>query len=133
MAFKVVDGLRTIEFGTPGAMRDQLINLVINGEKRATAATAQEYLDENEAIEQVGEELYLLGNNDEIRGKVRITEVTQCAFKNVPDKFALAEAEGDLTGDDFRRSHQAYWNRIGVSVSDETTILLLYFDLIEKF
>jgi uncharacterized protein YhfF len=133
VAFKVVDGLRTIEFGTPGAMRDELIELVINGNKRATAATAQEYVDEKEVIEQVGEELYLLGNDGEIRGKVQIAEVTQCAFKDVPDKFALAEAEGDLTGDDFRRSHLAYWNRIGVSVNDETTIVLLYFDLIEKY
>jgi uncharacterized protein YhfF len=133
MTFKVVNGLRTIEFGTPGESRDWLNDLVLNGNKRATATTLQEYADENEVIEHVGEELYLLGNNEELLGKVVITEVFQCAFKDVPDRFALAEAEGDLSADDFRRSHTAYWTRIGVPINDETPVVLLYFDLVEKY
>jgi uncharacterized protein YhfF len=133
MAFKVVDGLRTIEFGTPGQSRKELTDLVIDGNKRATAGTAQEYLDENEVIEHIGEELYLLDNDEKVVGKVRVTEVTQCAFSEVPDRFALAEAEGDLNGDDFRRSHSEFWNRIGVEVNDQTPIVLVYFDLVEKY
>ena len=133
MTFKVVNGLRTIEFGTPGESRDWLNDLVLNGNKRATATTLQEYADENEVIEHVGEELYLLGNNEELLGKVVITEVSQCAFKDVPDRFALAEAEGDLNAEDFRRSHTAYWARIGVPINDETPVVLLYFDLVEKY
>ena len=42
MVFKVIDGLRTIEFGTPGASREELTNLGIFGNKRATATTAEE-------------------------------------------------------------------------------------------
>ena len=51
MAFKVIDGLRTIEFGHPGESRQKLNNFIINGNKRATAGLATEYLDENEPIE----------------------------------------------------------------------------------
>jgi len=133
VAFKVVKGLRTIEFGTPGDSRSWLTDLVLNGSKRATATTLKEYFDENEVIEHVGEELYLLGNNEELLGKIVVTEVTQCNFKDVPDRFAIAEAEGDLNGDDFRRSHFAYWTSLGMSIKDETPVVLLYFDLVEKY
>lgn len=133
MAFKVIDGLRTIEFGTPGDFRDELTNLVLKGVKRATATTRQEYLDENEEVEHLGEELYLLGNGEKVLGKIVVTEVVEVKFKDVPDRFALAEGEGDLSGDDFRTSHKRYWSRLGVEVDDLTPVVLLYFDLIEKY
>jgi uncharacterized protein YhfF len=133
MAFKVIDGLRTIEFGTPGESRENLNNLVILGKKRATSTTAQEYVDENEVIEHVGEELYILGNNGEAVGKVRITEVTQCLFAEVPDSFALAEAEGDLDAKDYRESHLEYWTRVGIEINDQTPVVLLYFDFVEQY
>ena len=42
-----------------------------------------------------------------------------------------SEAEGDLTGDDFRESHFKFWSELGLPISDETKIVLLYFDLVE--
>src|SRR6187401_1751679 len=62
MAFPVVDGLRAIEFGTEGEMRSWLVDLVVNGNKRATAGLVSEYEDENEPIEHVGERLAILDN-----------------------------------------------------------------------
>jgi uncharacterized protein YhfF len=35
--FPVVNGLRSVEFGTPGESRTNLVNLILNGQKRATA------------------------------------------------------------------------------------------------
>jgi uncharacterized protein YhfF len=49
----------------------------------------------------------------------------------VPDEFAFAEAEGDLSGDDFRDRHYAFWTKNGSPITDETEIVLVYFDLIE--
>ena len=133
MAFKVVNGLRCIEFGTPGKSRESLTNLVLHGSKRATAGTAAEYAEEGEPVEHVGEELILLANDEIPVGKIRVTEVTECAFSEVPDRFALAEAEGDLNAEDFRNSHIAYWTRVGVEVSDEMPVVLVYFDLVETY
>ena len=48
MAFLRVNGLRTIEFGTPGAMRDHLNDLIINGNKRATAGLLEEYIEDGD-------------------------------------------------------------------------------------
>ena len=129
MAFLRVNGLRSIEFGTPGAMRDHLNDLIINGNKRATAGLLEEYIDDGEEIEFVGERLVILDNDQKQIGIIKVTRVEVLEFKDVPTEFALAEAEGDLTGDDFRRSHLKFWNSVGVDVKPETKVVTVYFDL----
>ena len=130
MAFLRVNGLRSIEFGTPGQMRDRLNNLIINGNKRATAGLLKEdYLDEGEEIEFVGEKLAMLDNQQKPIGIVKVTRVEVLDFKDVPTEFALAEAEGDLSGDDFRQSHLKFWNSVGIEVLPDTKIVTVYFDL----
>jgi uncharacterized protein YhfF len=130
MAFLRVNGLRSIEFGTPGAMRDRLNDLIINGNKRATAGLLKEdYIDEGEEIEFVGERLAILDNYQKQIGIIKVTRVEVMEFKDVPTEFALAEAEGDLTGDDFRRSHSKFWNSVGVDVKPESKVVTVYFDL----
>jgi uncharacterized protein YhfF len=37
MSFPIVDGLRALEIGSPGAMRGRLNQLILDGHKRATA------------------------------------------------------------------------------------------------
>ena len=129
MAFLRVNGLRTIEFGTPGAMRDHLNDLIINGNKRATAGLLQEYIEDGEEIEFVGERLVILDNDQKQIGIIKVTRVEVLEFKDVPTEFALAEAEGDLTGDDFRQSHLKFWNSVGVDVKPESKVVTVYFDL----
>ena len=130
MAFLRVNGLRSIEFGTPGAMRDRLNDLIINGNKRATAGLLKEdYIDEGEEIEFAGERLAILDNHQKQIGIIKVTRVEVMEFKDVPTEFALAEAEGDLSGDGFRRSHSKFWNSVGVDVKPETKVVTVYFDL----
>lgn len=130
MAFLRVNGLRSIEFGTPGQMRDRLNNLIINGNKRATAGLFKEdYLDEGEEIEFVGERLAILDNQQKTIGIIKVTRVEVLDFKDVPTEFALAEAEGDLSGDDFRQSHLKFWNSVGIQVLPDTKVVTVYFDL----
>jgi hypothetical protein len=38
-------------------------------------------------------------------GIIKVTKVEVSEFKDVPTEYALAEAEGDLSGDDFRQIH----------------------------
>jgi uncharacterized protein YhfF len=130
MAFLRVNGLRSVEFGTPGPMRMRLNNLIINGNKRATAGLLKEdYMDEGEEIEFVGERLAILDNDQKQIGIIKVTRVEVLEFKDVPTEFALAEAEGDLSGDDFRQSHSKFWSSIGVDVKPETKVVTVYFDL----
>ena len=132
MSFKVVNGLRCIEFGNPGESRSKLVEMIIHGNKRATAGTLQwDYQAENEPIETVGERLAVLDNDGKHVATIEATRVEVHKFKDVPDEFALAEAEGDLSGDDFRASHKEFWSKLGLEITDETEIVTLYFDLVE--
>ena len=128
--FKVVDNLRSIEFGTPGESRARLIDFIVNGNKRATAGLLDDYAKESEPIESVGECLAMLDNSDQHVATLRVTRVDVSRFIDVPDEFALAEAEGDLNAADFRASHSEYWSRIGETITNETQIVQVYFELL---
>ena len=62
---------------------------------------------------------------------MKVTRVEVLRFADVPDEFALAEAEGDMNASDFRASHLAYWTRVGETVTDDTLIVTVYFDLLK--
>jgi uncharacterized protein YhfF len=130
--FPIVNGLRGIEFGTPGESRQKLISLILDGNKRATAGTLEwDYNAEDESVETIGERLAVLDNQGKHIATIEVSKVEVKRFADVPDDFALAEAEGDLSGSDFRRSHYDYWTKLGLPIRDETQIVLLYFDLVE--
>ena len=123
--------MRTIEFGTPGASREKLVNLILHGQKRATAGLLiGDYESEGEPIEHVGELLAIVDNDGKHVGTMKVTRVEVLRFADVPDELALAEAEGDMNAGDFRASHLAYWTRVGESVTDDTLIVTVYFDLL---
>jgi uncharacterized protein YhfF len=124
--------MRTVEFGNPGESRDKLISHILDGNKRATAGTLEwDYIAENEPIETVGEKLAVLDNQNRHIATIQVTRLEVKRFADVPTEFALAEAEGDLSGDDFRASHFDFWSKLGLDITDETEIVLVYFDLIE--
>lgn len=130
MAFPVINGLRSIEFGMRGESRSRLINHVIKGNKRATAGLKDEYIKESEPIEHVGEKLAMVDNEMNHVATLVVTRVEQCRFAEVPDEFALAEAEGDLNAADFRLSHWNSFRKQGINVDGDTQMVLIYFDLL---
>ena len=128
--FPVVDDLRAMEFGTPGKSRETIVNIVVHGNKRATAGMAAEYETEGEVIEYIGECLAMLDNDSQHIATLQVTRVDVSRFADVPDEFALAEAEGDLNAADFRASHFDFWTRAGETITDDTMINQIYFDLL---
>ena len=131
--FERIDGMRTIEFGTPGASREKLVNLILHGQKRATAGLLiGDYESEGEPIEHVGELLAIVDNDGKHVGTMKVTRVEVLRFADVPDELALAEAEGDMNAADFRASHLAYWTRVGETVTDDTRIVTVYFNLMPE-
>ncbi len=95
MSWPRVGGLRTLELGAPGEMRDRLNSLVLTGSKRATAGLQAEYAEEGELLEHVGEQLALLSNDGHQVATVEVTDVEILPFDRVPWDFAAAEGEGD--------------------------------------
>lgn len=130
MPYPVVDGLRSIEFGTAGASRPLLVDLVLKGRKRATAGLLDEYEREGEPVERAGECLAMLDDDRRHVATVRTERADVVRFADVPDDFALAEGEGDLFAADFRASHRAHWEALGERIHDDAPVVLVRFSLL---
>ena len=124
-----VDGLRALELGTPGGLREELNGLVLSGRKRATAGLLQEYELEGEVLEHVGERLALLDDDGRALAVVEITDVQVRRFADVPWEFAEAEGEGDEDLEQWRAGHRGYWAAQGTPAEDDTQVVCLRFVL----
>lgn len=130
MAFSIVDGHRTLEVGTPGAMRQRLNELILDGHKRATAGLLLDYVREDEEVESEGALLSLVDDDNRRVATVRVLDVATVPFVEVPWAFAQAEAEGDESLEAWREGHQRFWTQAGEVVDDNTPIVLLRFELV---
>lgn len=132
MSFPTIDGLRTMELGTPGASRTFLNDCVLTGQKRATAGLLSEYAEEGEPFEHVGERLVLVDDDTRPLGIIEVTRVEQVPFAEVTWDFAQAEGEGFTDLADWRSRHREFWARTGDHVVDSTPVLCTWFDLVQR-
>jgi uncharacterized protein YhfF len=130
MPFPIVDGLRTLEIGTPGTMRQRLNQLILDGQKRATAGLLIEYVKENEELELEGELLALVDDDTQRIATVVVVEVETVPFIEVPWKFAQAEGEGDESLEEWREGHRRFWSAEGDTVDDRTPVVLIWFEVV---
>jgi uncharacterized protein YhfF len=125
MGFPVVKGLRAMELGSPGPVRERLNGLVLSGPKTATAGTLDDY--EDEPYEFVGERLALVDDDLRPVGVVEVTDTVLTTFGAVPWSFARAENEGDASIEEWREGHRRFWEGTGVAVTEELPIILIHF------
>ena len=130
MAFPIADGLRSLEIGSPGAMRQRLNRLILDGHKRATAGLLLEYVREDAELESEGESLALVDDDSQRIATVVVTEVVTVPFIEVPWKFAQAEGEGDETLEEWREGHRRFWSAEGDEIDDQTPIVLIWFEVL---
>ncbi len=129
MSFPIVDGLRTLEVGSPGAMRQRLNQLILDGHKRATAGLLHYYLSEGEELESEGELLALVDDDMKRVATVVVVDVGIMPFIEVPWKFAQAEGEGDESLEEWREGHRRFWTEEGESIDDQTPVVLIWLEL----
>jgi uncharacterized protein YhfF len=126
-----IDGLRTMELGSPGELRRELNALTRAGTKRATAGLLLEYDQEGEALESVGERLVLVDDDGSKAGVIEIVDVGIVPFGDVDWEFAQDEGEGFTSIDHWRDAHRHFYRRAhGVTVSDDTPIVCLRYRLV---
>lgn len=126
-----VNGLRAMELGTPGVLRDQLNALSLSGTKRATAGLLYEYEYEGEVLEHVGEHLALVDSDGQAIAVIEMTEVYVVPFAEVSWLFAQAEGEGFTSIEHWRDVHARYFETANsFAVQPDTPIVCLYYRLV---
>ncbi len=130
MAFLRVDGMRTMELGTPGGLRQRLNDRVLHGDKRGTAGLLTEYSAEGEELERPGERLVLVDDDGTEVGRIEVTRVDVVPFAQVSDEFARSEGEGYADSAGWADAHRRYWQAQGASVDDATSVVCIRFELL---
>jgi uncharacterized protein YhfF len=126
------EGLRAFGFGNAGPMRQRLTALTLAGTKVATGDLWQQgYADEGEVIEEIGERLAVLDNDDQVVAIIEITRVEKHRFADVSWEFAHAEGEGFTSIEHWRDGHRSYFAERGVNVDDDSIFVCLWYRLVE--
>ena len=119
--------LPPLELGWPRTeLRRELVELVLRGEKMATAGLLE---DRDEPTRKTGERLALLGYDDEPVAIVELTEVRVVPAGELDVQFARDEGEGFETVEDWRLAHEKFFER---PLPDDTPIVAVRFRLVER-
>ena len=125
-----IHGLRILEIGTPGAMRQRLNGLILDGRKRATAGLLIDYVRDDQELEVVGEHLALVDDDLRQIAVVEVVRVDTVPFGEVSWKFAQTEGEGDASLEEWRAGHLRFWTSFGEVVDEFTPVVLIWFELV---
>jgi uncharacterized protein YhfF len=126
-----INGRRAMEFGTTGELRRRLIDLVIAGKKVATAGLfEQDYRQETESVEHVGEELAVVDDLGEEVAVIVVDSVEVVPFVDVTWEFADAEGEGFASIEHWRDGHRDFWATQRIQVTNSTPIVCLWFHVV---
>ena len=103
-----------------GALADELAELVLRGEKTATASTYELYKLENESLPQAGSFDVILDSQDKA--------VSVVPFNEVLAEHAFKEGEGDKSLTYWQQVHQEFFTEClaeaGLEFSQETGVVL---------
>lgn len=97
-------------FGDSKEMADELLELVLNGTKTATASNYSLYGEEDE-LPYPGLHNILLDGNGEAKAIVVTTDVDIVPFDEVTEEHAYLEGEGDRSLEFWRKSHEDFFTR----------------------
>jgi uncharacterized protein YhfF len=119
--------LRSFAFGDSPRLADELLELVLKGEKTATCSTEDE-----PDISRPGERWIVRDGSGTPRCVIETVEVTFCRYLEVDAAFAHDEGEGDRSLAYWRSAHRRYFGRLG-RFSEDMMLMCERFRVVEIF
>lgn len=111
-----------------GAEADKLADLVLRGQKTATASSYDLYGVDGEPLPQVGTFDVILDSRDEAVCIVEITKVTVQPFNQVAAEHAFKEGEGDKSLSYWREVHRSLFSQwhqeAGLTFTEDSKVVL---------
>lgn len=120
-------------FGGDRVTADELLGLVLDGEKTATASAADDYAGEDDPLPEVGALSIVLDGSGRPRALIGTTEVRVVAFDEVDADHAAAEGEGDGSLEQWRTEHERFFtdhDRLGRGFRRDMPVVLERFRLL---
>ncbi|WP_229052793.1 ASCH domain-containing protein [Aeromicrobium sp. Leaf350] len=101
-------------FGDHADLADELLALVLDGTKTATASSLWDVEADGDPVPRVGDLSILLDGAGAPRALIRTTQVRIVPFIDVDAEHARLEGEGDLTLQHWRDGHESFFRRTAV-------------------
>ncbi len=98
-------------FGDSMRLGDELLALVTDGPKRATAELVAQYEADGDPVPSVGDHWVVADGAGVPTVVLRTTEIRRGPLTSVDDAFAWDEGEDDRTRDSWLREHRRYFRR----------------------
>jgi uncharacterized protein YhfF len=115
---------------------DGLLDLYLIGKKTAGSSIAEDFQSAGDPLPKVGSYWILLKSNDEPGCILKTDRIEFHKFKDVPPAIAIAEGEGDLSLEYWRRVHEELYrphlSGWGLSEINEATVLTEFFTLVYR-
>ncbi len=99
-------------FGDSAELAEELLGLVLQGPKRATATLAVEFAEDGEPLPRIGGHWVVCDGTGRPRAVLRTTELRLGPAASVDDAFARDEGEDDRTRASWLDNHLRYWRRV---------------------
>jgi uncharacterized protein YhfF len=117
-------------FGDSPAMADELLALVIAGTKTATCGALRDFPADSPDVPIVGRRDVVMDGSGRRAAVIETIEVSIRRFDEMDEAFAHDEGEGFRTLADWRKGHQAYFERNG-GFSPDMELVCERFKLVE--
>ncbi len=113
---------------------DALLELYLSGKKRAGSSVVEDFLAAGDALPNVGNYWILLDSCDRPRCILRTEQIEINKFQDVPLEVAIAEGEGDLSLDYWRKSHEQFYTpflaKWGLRSIEDANVITEYFSIV---
>lgn len=114
-------------FGDTEQLADELVALVLDGQKTATCSA----LDED-GIPVVGDAFVVVNGKGEPVCAVELTAVDLKTYDQVDEAHAYAEGEGDRSLAHWRWEHKRFFEEYEM-FSPDMSLILMHFKVVERF
>ena len=113
---------------------DELLDLYLEGRKTAGSSIREDFLAAGDPLPRVGDFWIVLNSRDEPGCLLRTEKIAVHKFYDVPPEIAVAEGEGDLSLEYWRRVHRAAYEphlaEWGLASIADATVITEYFALL---
>ena len=129
-----LDGLERWHFELTEKACNELLDLVLQGKKRATSSSLASFRAEGTAVPKEGELSVITDWDGHPCCVIRTTKVRVIPYKDIP--FGLARLEGeDDTLASWRKNHEAFFREegksLGYSFSENMEVVFEEFEVVE--
>lgn len=131
-------GITTISASTPGsdANTAELLALYLCGKKTAGSGLVADYVNNGDPLPTPGHLWIVLDKDKKPKCILKTVAVEVHKFKDVPERIAKAEGEGDLSLAHWRKAHEAFFKphleKLKIKDLNEAEVVTEFFERVYK-